>query len=497
MKNILRGLILIAVINPSLIGQSTANFGRAPGNEKFTTVRSKIIKLVESDKLPSVSVAVAKDGRIIWEESFGWANREKKIKATPQTSYSLASISKPITATGVMVLVERGLVDLEMPIDNYLGKEKLTAYEGKASDATVGQLLNHTSGLPSHWHFFYEDESLRPPGMDETIRRYGILVNPPGEVHHYSNLGYGILDYIISRVSGKSYDEFMRREVFLPLGLQHTFVSTAPAPEASAAQRYESDLSPVPFYDSDHRGASAVFSSAHDLVRFGMFHLKNHLGGQAQILKDETIDLMQRHTDNKLPNVRYKLGWVVNEDDNGYRSVSHGGGMPGVSTVLKIIPSENMAVVVLCNVRNDLTHEISDEIFASLLPKYAENQKKNKAKDADKKPGKKFSLESLVGTWTGEIKTFSGVLPIQMTFQKDGDVHIKIKDQMETLLNDIDWNGGLLQGQSYGEVKTEDTAHVPHIILLDIRLRGKKMSGHVLAMNDPWYGLASWIQVSR
>jgi len=68
---------------------------------------------------------------------------------------------------------------------------------------------------------------------------------------------------------------------------------------------------------------------------------------------------------------------------------------------------------------------------------------------------------------------------------------------METLLNNIDWNEGLLQGQFYGEVKTEDTAHVPHIILLDMRLGGKKMSGLVLAMDDYWFGLASWIQLSR
>ena len=85
MKNILRGFFLIVIISLGLIGPSTADFGGAPGNEKFGAVRSKIIGLVESDKLPSVSVAVAKDGKIIWEESFGWANREKKIKATPQT----------------------------------------------------------------------------------------------------------------------------------------------------------------------------------------------------------------------------------------------------------------------------------------------------------------------------------------------------------------------------------------------------------------------------
>jgi CubicO group peptidase (beta-lactamase class C family) len=496
MKNRVFRLLFFAITIAYLGGTPVAQGRSSSPRAAFDGVRSKIVRLVEERKVPSMSVAVAKDGKIIWEESFGWANIEKKIKATPQTAYSLASISKPITATGLMILVERGLVDLEATVDDYLGQAKLTAYEGKASAATVAQLLHHTSGLPTHWHFFYENEPLRPPAMDETIRRYGILVAPPGEVHQYSNLGYGILDYIISRVSGKSYDKFMKDEVFLPLGLPHTFVSTAPAPEASSAQRYTADLSPVPHYDFDHGGASAVYSSAHDLVRFGMFHLKNHLGDQTRILKDETIDLMQRHTDKHLPGIDYKLGWGVDKDDNGYLSVSHGGGMPGVSTGLKLIPSENLAVVVLCNVRSDLTSEISDEIFASLLPRYAENLQAKKAKGNDRIAPKKPSLESLEGKWTGEIKTFSGVLPVQMTFQKDGDVHIKIKDQMETLLNDIDWDGATLRGQFYGEVKTDDT-HVPHIVLLDIRLRGNRMSGHVLAMNDPWFGLASWIQVSR
>ena len=95
------------------------------------------------------------DGKIIWEEGFGWADREKRIPATEHTMYSLASISKPITATGLMVLVERGLVDLDDPIDDYLGDAKLNGRAFDASEATVRRVANHTAGLPLHYQFFY------------------------------------------------------------------------------------------------------------------------------------------------------------------------------------------------------------------------------------------------------------------------------------------------------------------------------------------------------
>jgi Beta-lactamase len=164
---------------------------------------------------------------------------------------------------------------------------------------------------------------------DETIARYGILVNPPGEVFEYSNLGFGILDHIVTRASGMDYADYMRQQVFIPLGMMRTSVGIAPGLEPYAAQRYDSRQRPMPFYDFNHRGAGAVYASAHDLVRFGMFHLKDHLSDQHAILKDETIDLMHR----PVPPAEYGFGWAVTADDNGYLRYSHTGGMPGVATV--------------------------------------------------------------------------------------------------------------------------------------------------------------------
>src|SRR2546430_14784147 len=137
---------------------------------------------------PSVAVAVAKEGRIVWEDAIGWANREKRIPATASTIYPLASISKPITATGLMVLVERGLVDLDRPINAYLGTAKLTGLGGDTTGATVRRGLSPTAGLPLHSQFFYSDLGYRPPPTGGASRRDGKGGFPPGGGVEDSNL---------------------------------------------------------------------------------------------------------------------------------------------------------------------------------------------------------------------------------------------------------------------------------------------------------------------
>ena len=199
--------------------------------DQFDSVRAFIRRQMVETSAPSLAVAVARDGKILWEEGFGWADREKRIAATEHTLYSLASISKPITATGLMVLVQAGKIDLDRPVNDYLGDAKLRARVGDAAQATVRRVANHTSGLPLHYQFFYADEPYRRPSMDETILRYGNLVTVPGEKYEYSNLGFGILDYVIARTSGRPYEDFMRQEVFQKLGLTHTSVGIGPGLE--------------------------------------------------------------------------------------------------------------------------------------------------------------------------------------------------------------------------------------------------------------------------
>ena len=116
-----------------------------------------------------MAVAVAREGEIIWEVGVGLANREKNIPASEHTMYPLASISKPFTASGLMILVERGLIDLDSPINDYLGEVKLQVRVGDAEDATVRRVASHTAGLPLHSQHFYDGELFQPPPVCSTF----------------------------------------------------------------------------------------------------------------------------------------------------------------------------------------------------------------------------------------------------------------------------------------------------------------------------------------
>lgn len=459
---------------PALAQQATVP------NPQFEPVRATIVEAVKSGTIPSMSVAVAKGGRIIWEESFGWANREKMVLATPHTMYSMASISKPISTTGLMILVEQGKVDLEAPVNKYIAPARLTAFEGNSDAATVRHILNHTSGLPLHYTAFYLDEPQRqPPASPESIRRYGILVHPPGKVYQYANFGFGLVDHIITKVSGRPYADFMKREVFLPLGMTHTSIDVEPALEEFAAVRYDSRGNPVPFYISDHPGASQVYSSAHDLIRFALFHLKHTQPDQKQIISTASIDRMKEDSDPDPENDRYGLGWFLQKNQYGYDVVWHTGSMNGTNTMLKFVPSEDIAVVVLINTASDLRQTIPNDIIGTLLPDFGAKWKAERDKEAEPRTAVFKPGPELIGEWKGEIRTYEETVPLAMTIQADGDVHVRIGNQMETLLNRPAFEGGFISGQSYGTIPSGDARAHPHNVSWRLLLDGKSMRGYV------------------
>ncbi len=455
-------------------------------------MRDFIRERLRSDGAPSVAVAIGREGKIVFEEGFGMANREQKIASDAHTPYSLASISKPITATGLMILVERGKVDLDAPVNRYLGSAPVVAKVGDVDQATVRRVASHTAGLPLHYQFFYQDELRLPPKREETIRRYGILVTPPGERYEYSNLGFGVLDHVITRTSGKPYAEFMRDEVFTPLGLTNTAIGIPPGAESRHAMRYGTDGQPIPFYDFDHPGASAVYASAHDLVRFGMFHLKTHLADQKPILRDASIDRMQQSEMAGGKPVNYGIGWRV-EDVGGVRTVTHSGGMGGVSTMLTLLPSQNLAIVVLCNARSSLPSAITARIRELFKVPAQPPAATASAKDPFQ------PAPAWARTWKGRLVTHSGEQPVEMRIHERGEVHVRLGSSLWTLLNEVTFRDGYLRGTMDGDVKTEDASRLPHLIQITLKLRGDVLCGPASAVSKPGKrvgnALTSWLEL--
>ena len=473
--------------------------------DDFASVREEIRGALVAWDQPSMAVAVAVGGQVVWEEGFGWADRERRIPATEHTMYSLASISKPITATGLMVLVERGFVDLDAPANDYLGPAKIDGRAWDAALATVRRVASHTAGLPLHYQFFYEDEPYRRPHMDETIRRYASLVTAPDERWNYSNLGFGILDYILERVSGQSYPDFMRDEVFQPLGLTRTSVDIGPGLEDYAATRYATDQSPIPFYDFDHPGGSAVFSSAHDLVRFGMFHLGHDLAHQRRIISDASIEAMREPIRESAPGDAYGLGWVMRDLPGGLRLQRHGGGMGGVRTELAIAPEENAAVVVLSNAATPLTGYISSLIWHTLFPETVPKPTPPEPPEEAERgsaPLIEFTpMLDLAGEWVGEVHTHLGPHRLRLAIDDGGRAHVQLGDDLWTLLNNARFDGEYLRGGFRGDIGTEDANRTDYVLSLELKLRGDVLNGSVIAVTLPnvrlGNALTHWAELRR
>lgn len=432
----------------------------------FGPVRDHVAAVMRWTGVASIAVAVARDGEILWEEGFGWADRRRR--ADEHTMYSLASISKPFTATAIMVLRERGQLALEQPLHELLPPPGLRAGAGELSQATVARVASHTAGLPLHFQFYYDNGAREVPPPAETLRHYAVLVSAPGEAYRYSNLGFGLLDQAIAHVSGRPYAELMRAEVFEPLDLRHTFVGRPPRGAGVEAIRYDGRGEPIPRYGFDHPGASGLYSSAHDLVRFGMFHIGTPRPEQREILPAAARERMWQPV---APAEEYGLGWGVGRLDAVAR-VSHSGGMPGVRTVLRMFPEQGVVVVVLAN--GDKIGNAHVEL-AELLEHAVGLPARADAVCALPKG------HALVGRWVGEVETYGGPRPLQLEVHAEGEVLARIGDAPPTLVRRVALKDGVLTGELWGDLSPELGNGHPTPLQLELRVRGDRLDGGITA----------------
>ena len=450
-------------------------------------MRERLARLFVESGAASLAVAVARDGEIVFEDGFGWADRVGRVPASAHVPYSLASITKPVLATALLRCVEDGSVDLDAPIASYLGGPSI-ARVSSSSSVTVRQVANHTCGLPLHYQFFYVDEPFTVPSRSETMRRYAHAITTPGERFQYSNLGYGILDHLVATVRGRPWDEVVRREVFEPLGMFRSAVGLVDGVQCAA--RYGADGVAYPFYDFDHPGGSAVFASAHDLCRFGMAAIGTPLDDQRSVLSTSTWADAMAATSRSPSGFGYGVGWSSYDDEAGFRTVGHTGGMGGVSTVLAAVPSEGVVVAALVNSSSSsLAQQARVEALSWALPSYATARASAEAllltpaADGGAVPTDVWS--SLSGSWEGGVSTYAGALPLRLHFRSGvDDVHARLGSQLRTLVNRLRWDSSRLTGVMLGDLGTDDARRRPHHLLLDLALRddGSVLDGCVTAM---------------
>ena len=488
-------------------------------NVRFAGIQAAIVEKIDTGEIPSMSIAVAENGKIIWMESFGWSDKENEIKATPETLYSIASLSKTLTATGIMKLSEDGLVDLDQDVQTYFGGPEFKYYVENNGKVTCRHLLTHTSGLQMHFNYFYDDENETIPDLDEVVDRYGFIMTQPSSNFSYANLGYGILGDVISETTGRDFDEYMREEIFLPLGMTQTTLDISSRTKNKLAKRYDFSGNLLPYSFSDTPGAGNASSTAKDLIHFGMFHLGRQSLNQRSVLSQKTIESMQQwqYSDNSNNRNNCGLGWWINDDSYKYKMIFHAGGMDGVESMLKLLPEKDIAVVAIVNqstTNADLTDHFTEMVLNELVPDLDEKDPNNNTIETTK--SRKIQQDDLLGRWNGYIYAGDEKIPLSLVFREDGDIHVYDNDvpfmidvfntdqdrgfRHGILLNKLFFYDGRFMGWYTDDIPSEDTTRCSHITMLDLKFDSERIRGTAAALADSnrmYFGLSHYVELEK
>jgi CubicO group peptidase (beta-lactamase class C family) len=488
--------LLFCVLIPGLLYCQTVPAEKPQAALDLVVLRKYVQERMAAASIPSIAVAVVRGKQILWEEGFGWADREQHIPATPRTPFYLASVTKAITGTAVVVLQEHHQINLDQPVNEYLASAKLHSPMWDATEATVRRVATHTAGLTTYNRKCAVQDTGCEVSTETAIRRYGILFWPPGEHFDYSNLGYGILGELVSHVSGKSYSDFLHDQVFYPLGMQDCSLGIAGPKSSQIAVQYDSAThARTPVELSDTPGASSARCSVHDLALFGMFALRAHLPTQKQILSDASVQMMLKPTVETGDGERYGFGWALQPNHHQYVSVYAQGGTNDSFAVLQMVPSEQIAVAVIANTGTTVPFEIVDKVLSDLLPRYREDLASEPPAAPQPESPASAATTSLVGTWTGALQTWKGSVPLTLRISASREVQVQWKSDQWMTATDVDIAEPRFYCVVHGQVETPDAPQPQYDLELELYLRGKALVGAATTKNGAQ--LPYWVQLEK
>ncbi len=472
-RTLVAGLVLLGTLlamPPRAVG------GDAP-NPTYTQIARDIQAEIAAGRLTGVSVALVQHGHIVWEQGFGWADREAGRKATAHTPFSIASTSKTFTTAAVMTLVKAGKVKLDAPANDYLGEHKIVDDRGPTSAVTVRMLASHMSGLPSFFLMYTHGAQVQRPTTDALLRDYGHVVAPPGTHYEYSNLGYQVLDDIVQRTAQEDFGAYLEKHIFQPLGMKDSFFETDAKPRSSRAVRYDDEGHPIPFYLTATPGSGGVYASAHDLARWAMFNLEDRRVDQTPILSDHELDELHEPQSRIGSNQYYALGWDVWKRPDGSRVVGNPGGQSGVRSEFVLVPGADVGCVVLSNSHADrqFIEKVRDRLVASLVPGW-----QGLSFDAPK-PVPLHSAGDYAGDWKGVLNAQGKAIPVALRISPDGKATFAVGDATAAGVDGLGLLDKRLVGDTTGIIEAPD-AEREHLrkLSLDVRRDGDRLLGEAV-----------------
>lgn len=324
-------------------------------------------------EIPGMMVVLLQDGQADQIQCFGWRDMERRMPMTEDTKFCVASCSKSMTAVLIAALADKGLLDLDIPVCNYVPEMEM--WDPDASEKmTLRDMLCHRTGLGG-----YDIIWPNADGRKKTAERLRYLKPNKHfrEVSQYSNLIYIMIGYIAERVTGRTWPELMKEYIFEPIGMERTCcLAEEMLQDENHAEPYQvidGVLTKLSFWNMDMAGpAASVNSTARDMAKWIRFHMnggKNEKG--EQVISEELFTQLHQpqieYDDSGRPDEDcyacdgYALGWRTGKY-RGIRLQKHGGKIEGYSTLQMYLPDEKVGFIIMMNL-----HTPSDPVFYPMV----------------------------------------------------------------------------------------------------------------------------------
>jgi CubicO group peptidase (beta-lactamase class C family) len=328
--------------------------------------------LLEAHDVAGGTVSVVSNGEVFFAKGYGLADAERGTPVDAATTmFRIASISKLFAWTAVMQLWERGELDLDADVNGYLDFEIPATFP---EPITLTHLLTHSAGFEERLKGLFADgiEDLAPYG-EVMANNIPARVWPPGEVAAYSNYGAGLAGYIVERVSGVPFQQYVEEHIYAPLGMENSTFRQPVQPELeealAAGHSFSSDAHQVQDFEFCPAVADGAMStSAHDIARFMIAQLQLGQYGDRSILEEDTARMMHSRLLAPDPRVPGMAHGFYESDHNGRRGIGHGGDLGYFHSDLVLLPEENVGIFVSFN--SDSGSAARDQIIPLFVDRY-------------------------------------------------------------------------------------------------------------------------------
>lgn len=333
-----------------------------------------INKMMFYHDIPGLAVGIGQDFQLIFEEGFGYKNIETKEKVKKDTIFHMASVTKLFVGTAIMQLMEKGLVDIHAPVKRYVPYFEIS--DPRHEPITVMQMLSHTSGMPDCDDYEWENPKYDEMALENYVRsqvqeNLQLLWNP-GEKFAYSNIAYEILGDLISKVSNQPFEEYIKDNIFKPLGMNDSSLLTFERSREEIAaphiknDKKEVEISKVFPYNRAHGPSSTLTSNLQDILIWASVHLNKGIFNGCRILQEDTYKTMWEPVTMINSREQICLSWFSRKHEK-LTLYGHEGSDIGFRSSFAIIPEKKMHISVHANIQTAPTRRIQKGILDILL----------------------------------------------------------------------------------------------------------------------------------